>query len=237
MFPAPSSPHPIHPLPMTLRRIYALLLLCAPAACAPIVTHGPRPERGLQAVATAGLFYPLCGVQCETQLLNQIGFGARYGRPAENGKAGFSVGGTFSLGVVSSELDAYVQAPTAPEWAAGGGVLLSPAHVMPYVQLGRMRASGSGFYTTQGIVWMPERYDGVGMDYEPRAYVTPLYWAPTVAYRAAHRGGAVHLYVAGVLGSMGMRAVSPRPDDPPVPRSAPLRFIMGGVSIERRLRL
>lgn len=222
---------------MTIRRIFALLLLlllCAPAACAPIVTHGPQPERGWQAVATIGLPYPLCDIECEVNLMNQVGFGARYGRPAENGKVGYSLGGTLSLGMVSSELDLYVQAPTDPEWAVGGGLLLSPAHVMPYVQIGQMQASGSGFYTTHGFVWMPERTDATGMDYEPRAYVKPRYWTPTVAYRFARRRGAVHLYLSGAFGTMTLRDASGW-DQRPVPGRASVNYVMGGISIERNL--
>jgi hypothetical protein len=220
---------------MPFRPILALLLLGATVACAPVVTHGPRPERGLQLMATGGIPYPLCGGRCEMSLFNQIGFGARYGRPAEDGKVGYSVGGMLSLGVMSSELDVYVQAPTAPDLAAGGGVLLSPMHVMPYVQAGRMRANGSGFYTTQGVVWMPERSDIIWMDAETSTMVTPLYWAPTVAYRLAVRRSAIHLYVSGALGTMGMRDDYRRPDEPPLPSSAPVRFIMGGITLEHAL--
>jgi hypothetical protein len=223
---------------MPIRRIAALLLLCAPAACAPIVTHGPRPEPGLQVMATGGIALPLCDGTCEMSMMNQIGIGARYGRPAEERKPGYSVGGTLSMGVISSEVDLYVQAPTTaiPEWDAGAGILLSPAHVMPYVQLGQMRASGSGIYTTHGIVWMPERGDIIWMDAESSTEVTPRYLSSTVAYRFAHRGGAVHLYVSGALGFMRMRDASPRRFEPPPPATAPVRFIMGGITLERRIR-
>lgn len=218
---------------MSIRRLAALLLLCAPAACTPIVTHGPRAEPGLQLTATGGLGYPLCDIECETYLGNQNGIGLRYGRPAENGRAGYSVGGTLSLSVVSSDVDLYVQAPTAPAWAAGGGVLLSVMHVMPYVQLGRMRADGAGFYTTQGVVWMPGRSDGYGMDYSPRAEVKPIYWAPTVAYRLPYQRTAFNLYVSGALGTMTLRDVSSDPDVPPPPARAPIRFISAGITIEQ----
>jgi hypothetical protein len=106
---------------------------------------------------------------------------------------------------------------------------------MPYVQLGRMRANGSGLYTTQGVVWMPERSDVIWMDAETSVKVTPLYWAPTVAYRMAGRRSAVHLYVSGALGTMGMRDEFKHPDEPPSPSSAPVRFIMGGISLEHTL--
>lgn len=223
---------------MLIRHIAALILLCATVACAPIVTHGPRPEPGVQLTVTGGVPYPLCDGECEVLLFNQVGFGARYGRPAENGKPGYSVGGTMSLGVISSELDVYVQAPaeTVPAWDAGAGILLSPSYVMPYVQLGQMRANGSGLYTTHGYVWMAERPDVIWMDAETVTEVTPRYVSSTVAYRVAHRYGAVHLYVSGSLGTMGVRDVSSRPGDPPPPTTAPVRFIMGGATLEHRVR-
>src|SRR5688572_23783267 len=102
---------------MPFRPLLAFLLLCATVACAPIVTHGPRPERGLQLTATGGIPYPMCEGTCEMILFNQVGVGARYGKPAENGKLGYSVGGMWSLGFISSELDVYVQAPTGPDVA------------------------------------------------------------------------------------------------------------------------
>lgn len=222
---------------MTLRRISALLLLCVPAACAPIVTHGPRPQRGLALTVTGGIPYPLCDVECEIALFNQIGVGARYGRPAENGKPGYSIGGTLSAGVVSSELDVYVHAPTSPEWDVGAGILVAPWHVMPYVQLGQMRANGSGVYTTHGFVWMAERTDVIWMDAEPSFKVTPRYVSSTVAYRLAQPGGgAIHAYLSGSLGGMGIRDEYRRPGEPPLPKSAPLRFIMAGFTIEQRIR-
>lgn len=221
---------------MTIRRIAAVLLLCAPAACAPVVTHGPRPERGVQLFATGGLPYPLCDVECEVNLFNQMGLGARYGRPAENGKLGYSVGGTLSLGVVSSEADVYVQVPVLPEWDTGAGILVS-SHVMPYIQLGQMRANGSGVYTTHGFVWMPERSDAVWMDYETEAYVTPRYLSSTVAYRLARGRGAVHVYLSGALGTMDVEETSTRRlrNQQPLPGSAPVRYIMAGFTLEHRI--
>jgi hypothetical protein len=213
---------------MIVRRFAALLLLCAPAACAPIVTHGPRAERGLQLTATLGMPRELCDTSCLVELIPQLGFGARVGRPAEGGRMGYSIGGTFSASIFASEADLYLQAPTAPDWAAGGGVLLSPMHVMPYVQLGRMGADGSGWYTTQGFAILAERnnfrWSGEGSD-----LVSPRYWAPTVAYRFAHRGGAVHLYVSGAFGSANPPSTSPIDD-------APVRTVMAGVAVETYIR-
>lgn len=212
---------------MTFRSFAALVLLCAPAACAPIVTHGPRVERGLQLTATAGLPQALCDTSCLADLIPQLGFGARVGRPAEGGRMGYSIGGTFSASLFASEADLYLQAPTAPEWAAGGGVLLSPMHVMPYVQLGRMGADGSGWYTTQGFAILAER-NNYRRSGESIGLMSPRYWAPMVAYRFAHRGGAVHLYVSGAFGSANPAGTA-RFDEA-------LRTVMAGIAVEKHIR-
>ncbi|HEX6041428.1 hypothetical protein [Longimicrobium sp.] len=213
---------------MTLRPFVALVGLCAAAACAPIVTHGPRAERGLQVTATAGLPQELCDTTCAVDLVPQIGFGARVGRPAEGGRMGYSVGGTFSASLFASEADVYLQAPTAPDWAAGGGVLLSPMHVMPYVQLGRMGEDGSGWYTTQGFAWLAQRTD-LSLSEGSGDLVKPRYWAPTVAYRFTHRGGATHLYVSGAFGSTN-------PLSPARTENGPVRTVFAGIAVERQVR-
>lgn len=215
-------------------RVPALVLLCVPAACAPIVTHGPRPEPGVQVMATLGIPQELCDSGCEVELIPQLGFGVRSGRPAENGNFGYSVTGTFSASILATEADLYVQAPTAPEWAAGGGVLLSFAHVMPYVQLGRMRADGSGFYTTQGFALLTQRtnFSFTGRD---NFLITPRYWAPTVAYRFAHRDGAVHVYLSGAFGSAGADDGG-LPPEIPSRGSVPIRQVMAGVTVEHFVR-
>ena len=211
-------------------RLLALLPLFASVACTPVVTHGPRVEPGVHVTGTFGVARNLCDSVCALDGVPQIGIGARYGRAPEAGRVGYSVGGTLAFGVVSSEADAYVQLPTAPSWAAGAGVLLSPSHVMPYVQAGRMREDGSGFYTTQGFALMAPRPREWNIEEEVE--VAPRYWAPTLAYRAPHRGAAVHVYLSGALGWMEV-------DDPGVSgdaRRQPVRVLMAGFSFEQRIR-
>jgi hypothetical protein len=167
-----------------------------------VVTHGPRVEQGLTFYGTAGGARQLCGrPECDTELAPQQGAGLRYGHAATASVPGLSAGLTVSTGWESSELDLYVQAPIGfTPFDAGTGVLLSPAHLMPYVQAGRMKPDGSGWYTTQGFALMasrPVRWDLEGASEER---VTPRYWAPTVAYRTRGRYG-VHFYATGAFGT------------------------------------
>jgi hypothetical protein len=91
-----------------------------------------------------------------------------------------------------------------------------------------MGADGSGWYTTQGFAMLTER-DNVSFYGEITARVRPRYWAPTVAYRFAHRGGALHLYASGAFGSANPSPTSPFDE-------APVRAVMAGISVERRVR-
>lgn len=129
-----------------------------------MVTHGPRVEPGFATTITLGGGYAPCDtLTCDLELLPQGAIGVRLGRAAGETRPGFSAGINLSASLLSSDLDVYVQAPAgATRLDAGGGVLVSLAHTMPYVQVGRMREDGSGWYTTQGFVWMarrPSTYD------------------------------------------------------------------------------
>jgi hypothetical protein len=237
-------PHPAE-LPFVVRQIQrnvsrgilSLLALACTAACAPMVAHGPRVQSGATLVVTAGGGLPACdSAVCELDLIPQAALGVRAGRPASETKLGFSVGANLALNVLSSELDLYVQAPTGfTRLDAGAGVLLGAAHTMPYVQLGRLLDDGSGFYTTQGFVWMmkrPASYAIFGED-GSAGELQPRYWAPTVAYRTAGRRG-MHLYVSGAFGTANEYRWA---DDGSLARervgSQPVRVIMAGLVIER----
>ncbi|HEX2207724.1 MAG TPA: hypothetical protein VHG93_08575 [Longimicrobium sp.] len=194
---------------MTLR-VLAVLLVASAAACAPMVTHGPRVQPGFTAAATTGGSRALCDTACELDLTPQVAVGVSRGWPATETRPGFSVGANVS--VFSSDVDAYVQAPTGWTGAlqAGAGGLVGIGHAMPYVQLGRMRQDGSGWYTTQGFVWMyrrEARNDGLLMDpgeVDPERvgpdFVAPVYWAPTLAFPGGGETG-VTLYVSGAFGT------------------------------------
>lgn len=211
---------------MFLRSPAIVLLACA-TACAPVVTHSPRVEPGITLYGTMGGTRSLCSQEtCETDLVPQMGGGARYGRAATDSTPGFSAGFTYSMGFISSEVDLYVQAPSSLGLDAGAGVLASGSHAMPYVQLGRMQADGSGWYTTQGFAVLAQRQVGWTLD-DPLLQVTPRYWAPAIAYRTRGRYG-VHVYASGAFGSA--RVTTHDPDEAgPTTERQPVRSVMMGV--------
>ncbi|HEU0299212.1 MAG TPA: hypothetical protein VFR37_07150 [Longimicrobium sp.] len=185
------------------RTLLTLLAAACMTACAPVVAHGPRVEQGLTFYGTAGGTRTLCDrPACETNLIPQQGVGMRYGRAASASAGGWSAGFTLSTALVSSELDLYVQAPTSMGFDLGAGVLAAGSHGMPYVQAGRMRPDGSGWYTTQGFAFLSSRRPTwtYSLDGGTEERLKPRYWAPTVAYRTPGRHG-MHLYVSGAFGT------------------------------------
>jgi hypothetical protein len=193
----------VHIHRLSTRAVFPLLVLACTAACAPMVAHGPRVEPGVAVVVTAGGGLPACdSAVCHLDLIPQAALGLRGGRTATETRPGFSAGANLALNILSSELDLYAQAPTGfTRLDMGAGVLLGAAHTMPYVQLGRMLDDGSGFYTTQGFVWMMKRPASYRLFGEEGSAdeLRPRYWAPTVAYRTAGRRG-LHLYLSGAFG-------------------------------------
>jgi hypothetical protein len=227
------------------RRVLLTLLAPASAACAPVVTHGPAVLGGTHVVLTGGAGASPCDtVTCDLSLLPQGALGIHTGRAATGTRPGFQAGVNASINLVSSELDLYVQAPTRySTFDMGAGVVVGGTHAMPYVQAGRMRASnGSGFYTTQGFVWMYRRpADYTLSDSEPRSNdepdeLAPRYWAPSIAYRTGGNHG-LHLYVSGAFGTARAYAF-PADRAPEMARleDQPVRTLMAGVVIERTPR-
>lgn len=222
-----------------MKRILIIALLSL-GACAPIVTHGPQVADGMSYSATIGFPRELCD-SCDAELIPQYGFGMRYGRAAEPGRFGLSTALTLSLAVIDPELDFYVEAPEpGAGWAYGAGVLTSLTHTMPYLQLGKMDADGSGFYTTQGFALLadhPENWQLMPENQEYR-HLKPRYWAPTVAYRQATRRGAVHWYLSGAFGTAKEIDYGVEYDAEPVAvGSRPVRVLMAGVTIEHGFRI
>lgn len=213
---------------MFMKACCALLLAFA-AACAPIVTHGPRVQDGLSFHGTLGGGRALCGPpECDTRLTPQYGGGIRYGRAATASAAGMSAGLTVSTFIVSSELDVYVQAPTSlSRLDVGAGVLLAGTHGMPYVQAGRMKPDGSGWYTTQGFAFLSRRDMDWGIDVDTEKKVQPRYWSPSIAYRARGQYG-VHVYASGAFGTSSVRK---RPTDGTglYTERQPVRAVMMGI--------
>lgn len=223
----PSHTHRLSP-----RTLFTLLAAACTAACAPVVTHGPRVEQGLTFYGTAGGERSLCDRQtCDTSLVPQQGAGVRYGRAASGSAPGLSAGLTVSTALMSSELDLYVQAPASPAGLdLGAGVLAAGTHAMPYVQAGRMQADGSGWYTTQGFAFLGSRPAHWSLSVEGGASeerVAPRYWAPTLAYRTRGRYG-VHFYLTGAFGTA--RAKKYRGEEPGFrTERQPVRAVMMGM--------
>lgn len=221
-----------------MKILSACLLVACTVACAPVVTHSPRVEGGTRLVATAGVSAALCDtVTCDLVLLPQMSLGIRAGRAAGEANAGFSVGAHLAMNVLSSDVDLYAQAPTglAGGLDAGGGVLLSMAHTMPYVQVGRLREDGSGWYTTQGFVWMmrrPPDYQLMGPleEGEPDE-MRPRYWAPSIAYRTDWSNG-LQVYVSGALGTADVYSFQ----EGARVGSQPVRFLMAGLIAQESFR-
>ena len=205
------------------------LLLALTAACAPIVTHSPRVQDGLSFHGTLGGGRQLCErPACDTMLVPQYGAGARYGRAATAAAPGMSAGVTVSTFIVSSEMDVYVQAPTSLTWLdVGAGALLAGTHAMPYVQAGRMRLDGSGWYTTQGFALLSRRAMNWSLEDAGVEKVQPRYWAPTIAYRMRGQYG-VHFYATGAFGTA--TATKYRGEEPGTrTERQPVRAVMMGI--------
>jgi len=208
------------------------LLLAFAAACAPIVTHTPRVHDGVSFHGTLGAGRALCGPpECDTELTPQYGGGIRYGRAATASAPGMSAGLTVSTFIMSSELDLYVQAPTAlSRLDAGAGVLLAGTHGMPYVQAGRMKPDGSGWYTTQGFAFLSRRNMDWGVDVDTEKKEQPRYWSPSIAYRARGQYG-MHFYATGAFGTS--RVTKRREDGSGLyTERQPLRAVMMGVVLD-----
>lgn len=179
------------------------VLLCL-AACAPVVTHGPRVEPGWDWGLAAGWRVTDCD-SCGAGLVPPIGTIARYGWTPDGPEGlGYSIGAMvpgFVL-IPASTLDFYVQAPAPPDGVVvGGGLTAGLRDVMPYVQAGRQDARGRGWYTTQGLVLAAYRPEpGVflngarGTVFE---HVSAVYWSPTLAWQ----GEEITLYASAALGS------------------------------------
>jgi hypothetical protein len=139
-----------------------------------------------------------------------------------------SAGLTISTFIVSSELDVYVQAPTSlSRLDVGAGALLGGTHAMPYVQAGRMKPDGSGWYTTQGFAFLSRRDTDWGIDVDTEKKVQPRYWSPSIAYRARGQYG-MHFYATGAFGTS--RVTKRRVDGPGLyTERQPVRAVMMGI--------
>jgi hypothetical protein len=134
----------------------------------------------------------------------------------------------------SSGADLYVQVPGGGDhWAGGAGVLAAPAHLVPYLQVGRVNQDGSGWFTTQGYVWMDEFEPGLQLD-PPYTRVRPRFWAPSLAYRGRVADLRMQFTLTGAFGSYRYTRIDDR--EPTFVERRRVSTVMLGVSMETDIR-
>ncbi len=219
-----------------MRPRFLLLLLLIPAGCAPVVTHGPRVERGRSYGLVAGWRAGLCDSGCTAGLVPPIGAYVNQGFvPGDGTGPAYSIGAFVPVGILvpAAHLDAYVQAPAPPErpLAWGGGLSASLLHVMPYLEAGTARPGARGWYTTQGLVLAAYRPEpdvflngGRGSVFEN---VASVYWSPTLAYQLP--GGS--LFISGAFGREETQEYDAERDRYRSTGHRPVRTLMAGASI------
>lgn len=218
----------------SIRHTAAALLSAALAACAPVVTHGPRVEPGLFVGGTAGLLLTRDTALAPDVVTPQWVPYARYGLAGKPG----GVAGSIALALGSApespvEADAYVQLPSPDAaWAFGAGVVASPALIMPYAQIGKSFGRGYEAYTTQAFMRRHDFNDRqVVLVESAPTVVRPRYWAPTLALRRRYGPRGVSLQVTGAFGSYEERGRDSG-DTPRGTRSRPLRAVTTSVTAE-----
>lgn len=212
------------------RRCAAPLLLVVTSACVPIVSHSPRVEPGFSGGLQGGLTGE--AEECVTHETRDASGNRRSdrhcARQAEisgylslrRGWARDSLSSGTSLGVnlpmfphpvaiAFAEADLYHQLRRthAGSLERGGGVLLSAFHLAPYVQVGRTRADGGGWYTTQLLSLPLELYGG------EISGAGELRWVPSLTRGIPLRGkaepGAAQVVArVHLIGTLGKRFYS-----------------------------
>jgi hypothetical protein len=217
-----------------MRRMAPALVSAALAACAPVLTHGPRVEPGLFVGGTAGLLLTRDTALSPHVLGPQWVPYARYGLAGKPGGAAGSLALALGSGPESPvEVDAYVQLPSGgSQWAYGAGVVASPALTMPYAQVGKSLSRAYEVYTTQAFVHRRDFNERqvVLLESAPTE-VRPRYWAPTLAIRRRSGRWGGSLQVTGAFGRYDERQRDPG-GPPGETRSRPLRAVTTSVTSE-----
>ncbi|MEX2282117.1 MAG: hypothetical protein WEE89_06515 [Gemmatimonadota bacterium] len=194
----------------TLGRTLVAALGIFSSACIPVVNHGPQIEPGWNGGLTASLpvgpRYGNGDWGNTHYLFGPVGVNLAHGwRSGPEGSA-LLIGvhapaslalfppGFFEL----AQADAYYQLPARVSGSldTGIGVNLASAHFMPYVQLGRIGANGSGWYTTQGVtvMWDDDNVTSTGS--------SAIFWMPTIAYQMGKPAHSYHWFVSGGVGKV-----------------------------------
>lgn len=182
-------------------------LLVVLTACVPVVAHGPRVEPGLSggasASVTAGPRYNNGDDGPSPFLYGPLGVNAGYGWTSGSDGGGPAVrfGVHVPVLVVLVQPDLYVQAPRRALGGFDAGIGVSAPVIdagrvaMPYVQLGRITDTGSGWYTTQGF-FFNRRNPGFGAGTMLREKA----WVPTIAYQYGGGRTTTHVFATGAFG-------------------------------------
>jgi len=214
---------------------FSVVLTLTLAACAPVVTHGPRVEPGTSVTANVGVFPFVCRQNhaCDSGVDPALSLGLRHGFMRDPAGAAFLVGASLPLfDPLAPELDAYAQAPAPGLFTVGAGALLSVHHAEPYVQAGLTRPNGDGWFGTLGYAWIyadPRNYWG---QQRPHMVTPPRYWAPGVGFNGHFFGRSMTAYANGALGHFVDRNVSAdAPADTSIVRRN-VRAVVVGISAQ-----
>jgi hypothetical protein len=189
---------------MRVSRLSSIVLaLLAGQACMPAVMHGPRIDRGL----TTGVAASYTAGPRRTR------FDAG-GAPYAYGPVGVDVGygwvsdRTDGLGVrlglhvpvpaaMAAQPDLYLQLPRRAVLGLdlGIGVAAIPINesIMPYAQLGVLRASGSGLYATYGRLMGPDPFN---VNYSGRG---PGADVPGIAFQNVNGRTTTRIFVTAII--------------------------------------
>jgi hypothetical protein len=186
-----------------------LFLLSLPVifGCFPVIAHGPRVESGTSvALLTAAEMRPDGSRNGDLgPFMPNVGLGVNAGwRSSNPDGGGVQLGVHIPASVILAPMgltpfllqgDLYFQVPpsTTGPLQAGLGVHGSYRRVMPYFQMGRIGESGSGWYTTQGVMvgWARDYYG------HEQPYTA---WMPSLAYQSAHRNTTTHFFASALVG-------------------------------------
>lgn len=187
----------------------AALLAGITAACAPVVMHSPRADPGVFVGWTAGVAAP----NDSLLRLAMLPLATPYLRVADRAGNGWGGSATmaFNLGAPGGlQGDAYVEVPPrSTVWAHGAGLTLAGNLWMPYVQVGRLDPTGSGWYTTHGYTvrgFQPE--SGTWFGGGGGGEVRPRYWTSTFTARRERRHEALEAYLSLSAGSYTRRTLA-----------------------------
>lgn len=137
------------------------LTLLLTQACIPAVLHSPRIDGGLTAGVAASYTSGPKRTRADwgdiAYAYGPLGLNAGYGWTSDRIEGlGVRLGVNVPLLVALTQPDLYVQLPRRVLIGLDGGVgvTLVPGNgiVMPYAQLGALRAGGSGIYATYGFI-------------------------------------------------------------------------------------